>query len=153
MALSDSLEISASGLTAERLRMDVISNNLANMNTTRTAKTNTPYRRQHVVLEAEQADTGAFSGMLGAAMGRKSRRVRGGVTVAEIAEDQSDLKRVYDPGHPDADPKTGYVLMPNVEAVTEMVDLMGASRAYDAGISVINAAKQMEQHALEIGKG
>jgi flagellar basal-body rod protein FlgC len=153
MALSDSLEISASGLTAERLRMDVISNNLANINTTRTAKAKTPYRRQQVVFEAEQADTGAFSGVLGAAMGRKTRRSHGGVKVVEIAEDQRDLKKVYDPGHPDADPKTGYVMMPNVEPVTEMVDLMSASRAYEAGISVINAAKQMEQHALEIGKG
>jgi flagellar basal-body rod protein FlgC len=153
MGISDSLEVSASGLTAERLRMDVIANNLANINTTRTANSNTPYRRKHVVFEAEGAGPTSFSGALGEALGRRTRRTKGGVRVAEIAEDRGEFKKVYDPGHPDADPKTGYVMMPNVEPVMEMVDLMSATRAYEAGISVITSAKQMEMHALEIGKG
>lgn len=153
MGISTSLEVSASGLTAERVRLEVIANNLANINTTRVPGTSAPFRRRRVVFEAEQGGTGRFSAALGAAVGRTSSRSGGGVRVAQIAEDASELKKVYDPGHPDADPRTGYVNMPNVEPVMEMVDMMAATRAYEAGVSVITSAKQMEQRALEIGKG
>ena len=148
MSLTKSLEISASGLTAERVRMDVISNNLANINTTRTAA-GTPYRRQRVVFAAAGGEDGGFAATLRAAGGQNG----GGVRVASIEPDMSDFRRVRDPGHPDADKKTGYVLLPNVEPVMEMVDLITATRAYDAGVTAIGAAKQMEQHAIEIGKG
>lgn len=141
--IARSLEISASGLTAERVRMDVISNNIANINTTRTAEGG-PYRRRHVIFAETPAESGFASALKTASVGR-------GVRVVAIEADQGALKRVYDPGHPDAGPD-GYVQMPNIEPVMEMVDLITASRAYDAGVSAIGAAKQMQQKALEIGK-
>jgi len=142
MRITRSLAISASGLAAERVRMDVISNNLANVNTTRTAEGG-PYRRRHVVF-AEGSEAGGFAAALRQASG-------GGVRVAAIAPDTGDFKRVRDPGHPDAGPD-GYVLLPNIEPVMEMVDLISATRAYEAGVSAIGAAKQMQQKALEIGR-
>jgi flagellar basal-body rod protein FlgC len=145
MSIAKSLEISASGLTAERVRMDVISNNIANLNTTRTPGGG-PYRRQHVILEAAGNSGSSFA----SALNRASEG--GGVHVAAVEPDQGDFKRVYDKNHPDAGPD-GYVLMPNIEPVMEMVDLITATRAYDAGVSAIGAAKQMQQKALEIGKG
>lgn len=146
--IARSLEISASGLTAERLRMDVISNNLANVNTTRTAEGG-PYRRKHVIF-AENSGGTSFAAAL--RMARTERAIGGGVRVVAVQPDQGDFKRVRDPGHPDADPRTGYVLLPNVEPVMEMVDLITATRAYEAGISAIGAAKQMQQKAMEIGR-
>lgn len=149
MSISSSLEISAGGLTAERLRMDVISENLANINTTRTAA-GTPYRRKHVIFESDEGRGSTFaSSLLRAGIAKKTG---GGVRVAAIEQDQGPFKRVYDPGHPDAG-KDGYVLLPNVEPVMEMVDLITATRAFDAGVAAIGAAKQMQQKALEIGKG
>jgi flagellar basal-body rod protein FlgC len=142
MGIAQSLEISASGLTAERLRMDVISNNLANVNTTRTPEGG-PYRRRHVVF-AEEGSGGFADFLQGASIG-------GGVQVVAIEPDTTDFKRVRDPGNPDAGPD-GYVLMPNIEPVMEMVDLITATRAYDAGVAAVGAAKQMQQKALEIGK-
>ena len=144
MPISRSLEISASGLTAERVRMDVISNNLANVNTTRTTEGG-PYRRRHVVFEAAGERPG-FARALRSASGGS------GVRVAAVAPDRGDFKRVRDPGHPDAGPD-GFVLLPNIEPVMEMVDLITATRAYEAGVNAIGAAKQMQQKALEIGKG
>jgi flagellar basal-body rod protein FlgC len=141
MSLFGGLEISASALTAERLRMDVVAENLANAQTTRGAD-GQPYRRKEVVL---QERAGSFGASLSAAMNQRG----GGVEVAGIAEDQTPLKRVYDPGHPDAD-DDGYVAMPNVDTVTEMVDLIGAQRAYEANVTAMQAAKQMFSRTLEL---
>jgi flagellar basal-body rod protein FlgC len=141
MSLFGGLEISASGLTAERLRMDVTAENLANAQTTRGAD-GQPYRRKEVVL---QEAPGSFGASLSKAMGSQG----GGVQVAGVVQDASPLKRVYDPGHPDADAQ-GYVSMPNVDTVTEMVDLIGASRAYEANVTAMQAAKQMFSRTLEL---
>jgi flagellar basal-body rod protein FlgC len=142
MSLFGGLEISASALTAERLRMDVVAENLANAQTTRGAD-GQPYRRKEVIL---QERAGSFGASLSAAMNRGQGA---GVEVAGIAEDQTPLKRVYDPGHPDADAE-GYVAMPNVDTVTEMVDLIGAQRAYEANVTAMQAAKQMFGRTLEL---
>ena len=143
MSLFGGLEISASALTAERLRMDVVAENLANAQTTRGAD-GQPYRRKEVVL---QERAGSFGATLNAAMGGGANGK--GVEVAGVVEDQTPLKRVYDPGHPDAD-GDGYVAMPNVDTVTEMVDLIGASRAYEANVTAMQAAKQMFAKTLEL---
>jgi flagellar basal-body rod protein FlgC len=144
--LLSALDISASGLTAERLRMDTIANNLANANTTRTA-TGGPYRRQEVVLQARNAGPS----VPGLASGGFSLDLAGGggVEVAGIVDDKTPFKQVYDPGNPDAD-KRGYVLMPNVNAVTEMTDMITATRAYEANTTAINAVKGEAQHALDV---
>jgi flagellar basal-body rod protein FlgC len=145
MSMFGGLEISASALTAERLRMDVVAENLANAQTTRGAD-GQPYRRKEVVLQ-EQA--GSFGASLSAAMGGQGGSKGGGVEVAGIVEDQTPLKQVYDPGHPDAD-ANGYVAMPNVDTVTEMVDLIGAQRAYEANVTAMQAAKQMFTRTLDL---
>lgn len=149
MSIARSLQISASGLTAERLRMDVISNNIANVNTTKTPE-GTPYRRQHVVFAANEGG-GSFASALRSASGPSGvadTSVGGGVHVVGVEPDRGDFKRVKDPDSP-----TGYTLLPNIEPVMEMVDLITATRAYDAGVTAIGAAKQMQQKALEIGRG
>ena len=148
MSISKSLSISASGLTAERLRMDVISNNIANVNTTVTPE-GTPYRRQSVVFAANESggSGGSFASALHSAHGGGSD-AGGGVHVLKIEKDHSPFKHV-----PDASSPTGYIELPNIEPVIEMVDLITATRAYDAGVTAIGAAKQMQQKALEIGKG
>jgi flagellar basal-body rod protein FlgC len=135
---------SASGLTAERLRMDIISNNIANANTTRT-DAGGPFRRRVAVLESASP----FETFLQQAMA--GRAPQGGVRVAQIIEDQRPFKVKYDPTHPDAD-ESGYVKLPNVEVLTEMVDLIGASRAYEANVTALNAFKSMALKALEIGR-
>jgi flagellar basal-body rod protein FlgC len=145
MSLFGGLDISASGLTAERLRMDVTAENLANAQTTRGAD-GQPYRRKEVVL---QEAPGSFGASLSKAMGAGGGTQGGGVQVAGIVQDSAPLKRVYDPGHPDAD-ADGYVSMPNVDTVTEMVDLIGASRAYEANVTAMQAAKQMFSKTLEL---
>lgn len=153
-----SLEISASGLTAERLRMDVIANNIANANTTRTPEGGA-YRRRVVLLEAREprVDFGtwlaAYLGAGGTAPGVAwpPDGIGDGVRVAHIAADPAPMRRRYDPGHPDAGPD-GYVELPNVEPITEMVDLIGATRAYEANVTALNAAKAMAVRALEIGR-
>ncbi len=148
MGIFDAINISASGLTAQRMRMDIISKNIANANTTRTDN-GLPYRRQVVVFEEHKSDV-PFSAYLT----RESRRlIQGdGVKVTAIKEDNGPYKRVYDPGHPDAD-KEGYVLMPNVDIVTEMVNMISATRAYEANVTVLNGTKGMAMKALEIGRG
>ena len=147
MAFMNSINISASGLTAEKLRMDVISRNIANVNTTRT-EDGTPYRRQVVVFQEDKKSM-SFSDYLNDA----SKSIAGsGVKVVGITEDKTPFKSVYDPGHPDADEK-GYVKMPNVDIMTEMVNMISASRAYEANITAINSAKSMAMKALEIGRG
>jgi flagellar basal-body rod protein FlgC len=144
MGMFDAMEISASGLTAERVRMDVTAQNLANAQTTRGAD-GQPYRRKEVVLAERQAQ-----GTFGAALvGAMSPGTPAGVEVAAIAEDQTPLKQVYDPSHPDAD-ANGYVQMPNVDTVAEMVDLISAQRAYEANVTAMQAAKQMFSKTLEL---
>ncbi|SFA41811.1 flagellar basal-body rod protein FlgC [Parageobacillus thermantarcticus] len=150
MSIFQSLNITASALTAQRLRMDVVSSNMANVDTTRARFVNgqwEPYRRKLVVMEPRQE---GFSTYLQAAMnGRAS--VGDGVKVTEIVEDPTPFKLVYDPSHPDADPN-GYVRLPNVDPLKEMVDLMSATRSYEANVTVFNATKGMLMKALEIGK-
>jgi flagellar basal-body rod protein FlgC len=148
MSLFGALDISASGLTAERLRMNVTAENLANAQTTRGAN-GQPYRRKEVVL-SEVPQGGAFGATLASAMGGRPQSGRpGGVEVAGIVEDGSNFKTVYDPGHPDADAK-GYVKMPNVDTVSEMVDLISASRSYEANVTAMAAAKQMFTKTLDL---
>lgn len=143
MSMFGSLEISASALTAERLRMDVTAENLANAQTTR-GPDGQPYRRKEVVL---QSVGDGFGAQLAGAMGTGARPA--GVEVAAVAEDATPGKTVYDPGHPDAD-AAGYVQMPNVDTVTEMVDLISAQRAYEANVTAMQAAKQMFAKTLEL---
>ena len=146
MGFMESLSISASGMTAERLRMDVIANNLANVNTTRTPGGG-PFRREEVMLTP---GSGSFGDALSTANGDADPSLKG-VQVAAIVPDQSPLKRVYEPGHPDADAQ-GYVSMPNIDTVTEMVDMMGATRAYEANTAAVNAIKSMAEKAISIGQ-
>jgi flagellar basal-body rod protein FlgC len=145
MGLFDAINASGSALTAERLRMDVTAENLANAQSTRGAD-GQPYRRKEVVLQ--QSGDG-FGRMLGAAMGQGASGTPGGVEVAAIVEDQSDARLVYDPAHPDANAE-GYVAMPNVNPVTEMVDLISASRGYEANVTAIQTAKSMFAKTLDI---
>lgn len=147
MSIFSSLDISASGLTAQRLRMDVIAQNIANANTAVT-ENGTPYRRKVVVFQQRSGDR-PFSDYLSEAS--KKKFFGGGVRVLRIVEDPSPFKRVYDPGHPNAD-KDGYVLMPNVDITTEMVNLISATRSYEANIAALNATKNMAMKALEIGR-
>ena len=151
MSMFGGIDASASGLTAERLRMDVISNNIANSNTTRTEKGGA-YRRRYVVFEPRENDTSTFAGLL-AATGKekKNRRTGNGVRATRIEEDDRPGPLVYDPGHPDAN-ADGYVERPNVNVVMEMVDMITASRAYEANSTAITAAKSMAMKALDIGK-
>ena len=151
MGMFDALNVSATGLTAERLRMDVTAENLANAQTTRGAD-GQPYRRKEVVLSEVQQ--GGFGAQLAKAVGAGSgaggtQSQPGGVEVAQIAQDATPGKLVYDPGHPDANAQ-GYVRMPNVDTVTEMVDLIDAQRAYEANVTAMSAAKQMFAKTLEI---
>ena len=145
MSFMKSMDISSSALTAQRLRMDIISQNIANANTTRTA-TGGPYRRRVAVLAEKPADN--FSTYLDSAQGASAG---GGVIVSQIAEDMSPFKVAYDPTNPDAD-ANGYVQLPNVDEVTEMVDMMSATRSYEANVTALNATKSMAVKALEIGK-
>ncbi len=143
MSFLNSLNISGSGLTAQRLRMDVISENIANMDTTRT-EDGGPYRRKMVVLSS----TSDFKNML---VQNLNDYEAGGVEVTEITEDQSEFKLIFNPEHPDAD-ENGYVRMPNVDSLKETVDMMEAYRAYQANITALNTTKQMAVKALEIGR-
>ena len=145
MSMFGGMEISASALTAQRLRMNVTAENLANAQTTRGAD-GQPYRRKEVVLQS--VNDGGFGAQLGAAMGGSGARA-GGVEVAGIQSDQTNGKLVYDPSHPDAN-EQGYVTMPNVDTVTEMVDLIDAQRAYEANVTAMQASKQMFAKTLEI---
>lgn len=142
MSFLKSMDISGSALTAQRLRMDVIAENIANAETTRTADGG-PYRRKYVLMGENEK---SFSQHLDGAMGTGN-----GVKVTSIVEDESPLTPVYNPSHPDAD-ENGYVNMPNVNTVTEMIDMMSATRSYEANITAINAFKNMSFKSLEIGK-
>lgn len=145
MSFVTALDISGSALTAQKMRMDIISQNIANATTTRT-EDGDPYRRQMVVVQEQTTPT--FNSAYDEAM---STSGLGGVEVVGIVEDQSDLVPVYNPGHPDADAE-GYVWMPNVDTTTEMIDMMSATRSYEANVTVLNATKDMAMKALEIGK-
>lgn len=148
MRVFSSFEISGSGLTAQRLRMDVVANNIANVNTTRTAAGG-PYQRQRVVFEPRREEAQFLLPLAGEA--KQRQRLGQGVRVVAVAPDPSAPKMVYDPGHPDANAQ-GYVAMPNITLVNEMVDMISATRAYEANIAAINSAKSMAAKALEIGR-
>jgi flagellar basal-body rod protein FlgC len=149
MRVFSSFEISGSGLTAQRLRMDAIANNIANVNTTRTAEGG-PYRRQRVVFEPRREEAQFLLPLSGELRTRKQSGA--GVRVVGVSADPAPAKMVYDPGHPDADSR-GYVAMPNIQLVNEMVDMISATRAYEANIAALNSAKSMANKALEIGRG
>ncbi|KGR80361.1 flagellar basal body rod protein FlgC [Ureibacillus manganicus] len=150
MSIFKSMNITSSALTSQRLRMDVISSNIANIDTTRAKQVDgqwEPYRRKTVTLASNE---GRFSNFLNKAMG--NNEVGNGVKVTKISDDtETPFKLVYDPTHPDAN-EDGYVEMPNVDLLREMVDLISATRSYEANITVFNANKSMLTKALEIGK-
>lgn len=142
MSFFNSMKITASALTAERFRMDVILQNIANATTTRT-DSGDPYRRKQVVFEERMDFDSILRGTASAA--------GSGVRVAEIVENQSDFIPVYDPTHPDAD-EEGYVMYPNVNTTEERIDLMAASTAYEANLTALGVVKSLALKALEIGK-
>jgi len=135
-----SLDISASGLHAQRKRMDVIASNLANIETTRT-KRGGPYRRKMVVMSTKSVQDFNKALTLQAE----------GVTIDDIVEDKSPFMKVFNPGHPDAD-KEGYLLKPNIDLIVETTNMLMARRAFEANIAAIKSTKQMALKALEIGR-
>ncbi|WP_081772875.1 flagellar basal body rod protein FlgC [Bacillus sp. EB01] len=144
----DSLNINASALTAQRLRMDVVSSNIANANSTRGRFVNgewEPYRRKMVEMESRQSQ---FAGIFQTEMSKQAGQ---GVRVTRIAEDQTPFKLVFDPSHPDANPE-GYVRLPNVDLSREMIDLMASSRSYEANVTAFNTGKSLMLKALELGR-
>lgn len=149
MSIFHSINTSSSALTSQRLRMDVISSNMANVDSTRAKLVNgewVPYRRKSVVLQPKES---GFNSFLHVAMNKGE--AGNGVKVSRIVEDDTPFKQVYDPEHPDAD-EFGYVQMPNVDPLREMVDLISATRSYEANVTALNASKGMLMKALEIGK-
>ncbi len=152
MGMFNSINIASTALTAQRMVQDVISNNIANATTTRTTEGG-PFRRSRVLMRPVVDQPYWKSPFLPRAL---DHGVGNGVRVVEIQKDHDSKPRlVYDPTHPDAvksGPRAGYVEMPNVSVVTEMVDLITASRAYEANVAVINGSKTMFQQALQIGK-
>ena len=150
MGLFTAFDICASGMTAQRLRSDIISENIANVNTTRTSEGG-PYRRKTVVFTEKH--TNPFHNLLLSNMGVTGSGVSGtGVKVSRIVNDyETEMNMVYDPSHPDAD-ENGYVTYPNVNVITEMTNLIDASRSYEANVTSFNAAKAMASKGLEIGK-
>ncbi|MEF3304810.1 flagellar basal body rod protein FlgC [Paenibacillus sp. GYB003] len=149
MKLTNGFDISSSALTAQRFRMDVISSNIANADTTRAKLVDgrwVPYQRKLVVMEAKEPSS--FAKLLERSMQGESGE---GVRVSRVFEDEAPFKQVYNPTHPDADER-GYVEMPNVDLLKEMVDMMSATRSYEANVTALNATKAMIAKALEIGK-
>ena len=142
MGMLSILQIAGSALTAQRLRMDVTSSNIANAESTNTPEGG-PYRRAQVVFEPIRDRSLGFR--------RQELAGGGGVQVRAIRQDESEPRYVHDPGHPDAD-ENGDVAYPNVDLVTEMTDMLSASRAYEANVTVIGVAKNMAQRALDIGR-
>jgi flagellar basal-body rod protein FlgC len=147
MSFLDSMQISSSGLTAQRLRLDTISANLANIDTTRTAEGG-PYRREQVVL-SPIGNAYSFRDMVLGLVAQPSPVL--GVRVSEIQQDNSEGRLVYDPEHPDAD-ANGYVHYPNINPVTEMTDMIDASRSYEANITAMNVTKSMALKAIDLAK-
>lgn len=149
MSMFSAFNINASGLTAQRYRMDIISENVANANTTRTAD-GTPYRRKVVVFDEKGGQT-PFSRVLGEAAYGHGYSGQG-VKVRGVYEDYTtEMNKVYDPSHPDAD-ENGYVTYPNVNIITEMTNMIDASRAYEANSTAFNASKSMASQGLNLGK-
>jgi len=150
MGLFDAIGIAGTGLTAQRIRMDVTAENLANANTTKGAN-GEPYRRQDVVLGQIGAD-GSFSGALSGALAQgEGTQPPGGVRVAGIVSDATPDQVVYDPGNPEADAR-GYVRMPNVSTVTEMTDLISEQQSYQSDVTAMQTAKSMFSSMLGILK-
>ncbi|MCD7825344.1 MAG: flagellar basal body rod protein FlgC [Clostridiaceae bacterium] len=145
MGVFSGMDISASGMTAQRTRLDIIAENIANVNTTRDADGNV-YKRKSVIFEEKSYSS--FQETLLGTTGSVSK----GVKISEIIEDdETECRMVYDPSNPDAD-ENGYVTYPNVNTVTEMTDMIDASRSYEANVTAFNASKNMQLKALEIGK-
>lgn len=155
MAFVSSIDVIGSGFTAQQLRLDVISENIVNMNTTRTENGEGPYRRKVVTFQAADSD-GRFRSVLarrasltqGASW---SQRDKGGVIVSAVGEDPSDFKLKYDPEDPDAN-EDGYVEMPNVDMVKEIADAMAATQAFTSNVTMFNTMKTVVTDALQIGK-
>ena len=145
MDFFSSMNVSSSALSAGRTRMNLISSNLANANATRTPEGG-PYKRKDAVFAATPVEN-PFNRALDGATAKQVRKVE----VSEIVEDQSPPRLQYDPSHPDANPQ-GYVAMPNVNVVEEMADMIGATRAYEANVTAVQAAKSMAMKTLEIGR-
>lgn len=145
MSIFGAMDVSATGMTAQQLRMDTISENIANVNTTRGAD-GKPYRRKTVVFEEKSYPT--FSESLSMA---NKHNIGKGVKVTQIVEDPAEGRLVYDPSHPDAN-EDGYVTLPNVNTVTEMTNMIDATRAFEANVTVMNSTKGMALKALDIGQ-
>ncbi|MFZ3101258.1 MAG: flagellar basal body rod protein FlgC [Desulfitobacteriaceae bacterium] len=161
MGLFGAIDTSASGLTAQRLRLDLIANNIANINSTRTAQTTpggnpVPYRRQVALFVPRPPETN-FGTLFGKTLQEQSSG--NGVQVSSVTQDQTPFRLEYNPDSPDAAKvaeqgiPVGYVRQPNVNIITEMVDMISASRAYEANVTALNASKSMALKALEIGRG
>ncbi len=152
MSFLNCIDVSASGLTAQRLRMDTIANNMANVETTRNADGLGPYKRQVVVFKARESEypRSTFQGML-----EKQYIVSGGgvsvKAIRELDESKAPFRILYEPGHPDAD-ENGYVRYPNVNVVEEMINMISSTKAYEANAKVIEASKNMALRALDIGR-
>ncbi len=154
MAFFSSMNIVGSGMTAQQARLDVISENITNMNTTRT-ESGGAYRRKITIMESESGKNGFREAMSraarkGHAISNRGFEQAGGVKIVEIAEDQTEMPFVYDPTHPDAN-EEGYVELPNVTLVKEVTDAMAASQAFNANVTAFNALKQVVQRGLDIG--
>lgn len=146
MDFFSAMNVSSSALSAERTRMNLISSNLANANTTRTPEGG-PYKRKDAVFAATAPPQSAFSRTLDGATAQQVREVQ----VAQIVEDQNPPRMQFDPSHPDAD-QQGFVAMPNVSVIEEMADMINATRAYEANVTAVQAAKNMALKTLEISK-
>lgn len=146
MSFFKAMDISSSGLAAQRLRMNVLSANLANAQSTRGEDGTGPYKRRDVVFSAVPTGT-AFEDFVNGTNGSELRKV----SVVDIHKDTKDPRRVFDPSHPDAD-QQGFVDMPNVQVMTEMVNMIAATRAFEANATALNDAKGMAMKALEIGR-
>ncbi|API89635.1 flagellar basal body rod protein FlgC [Marinilactibacillus sp. 15R] len=144
MSIFDGMRINASGLTLERFKLDTISTNIANVNTTRVENGDGPYIKQQVEFEESlRTQTSGFTG--------DTTTSSAGVRITGVEADEENVKMVYEPEHPDAD-ENGYVAYPNVDMADEMVEMMTAIRTYDANVTAINNNKDMLKRALEIGK-
>ncbi|MBM7623527.1 flagellar basal body rod protein FlgC [Sporohalobacter salinus] len=146
MGLFNGMNVSGSGMTAQRLRMDLISNNIANINTTRT-EDGGPYRKKSPVFKAKGGQKFSIPSLDSSNTSQTGQ----GVEVLNIKESSKPPKLVYNPQHPDAN-EEGYVKMPNIDIASEMVDMVSASRAYEANVTALNTSKQMFKSALKIGK-
>lgn len=151
MSIFNSFGINASGMTAQRYRMDIISQNVANANTTRT-EDGTPYVRKVVTFHEKTDQKSTFNSMLSASQSKFNRYGGDGVKVGGVYEDTtSEMSKVYDPAHPDAD-EDGYVWYPNVNIITEMTNMIDASRSYEANTTAFTTSKSIAMKGLDIGR-